>query len=257
MASVTVEQVQCLDTENLANSVKSTMDQTRCLLDDLETGLQRILMAQEQVKSDQSALISEQDRRLEDLRVKIVALEEITPGQRKSETNEQLRDDSEQLARNLNLRIDGIPVFRRDSPETILKYIQREIKRLKMGISDEKYFTAYRAGEPYGKGGTKHQRVILVMACSVARTQIYMNRNSLKFQVSVDLTTAREELLRFANYQIKESVNPTTRRVAETVYPDLDGRLHVKSKTGKLYGFNTKEEFVSLISWLDRQENFR
>ena len=244
--------------ESLASAVKYTILQSHTVLDDLNTGFQRVLLAQEKIKHDQSALLSEQDRRLADLRGKIVELEQhLLPGQRVSELNQRLLDDGEQLARNLNLRIEGIPVFRNDSPETILKYIKREMKRLKMDIADEKYFRAYRVGEAYGKAGTKHQGVLLVMTCNVARTQIYMNRNSLRFDVAIDLTSSREKLLRFATYQINESVNPTSRRVAESVYPDLEGRLHLKSRTGKLYGFSTQEEFLSLISWLDRQENFR
>jgi len=258
MAGDIVDQASSTQCETLANAVKYTILQTNNVLDDLKSRFQNVLLAQEQVKHDQSALISEQDRILEDLKVKIVALEDqVLPKDRVAELNNRLVDDSEQLARNLNLRVEGIPVFRNDSPQTILKYIRREMQRLKIEIGEDKYFTAYRIGEAYGKGGTKHQSVMLVMSCSVARTQIYINRNNLKFEVNIDLTSSREALFQFANYQITESINPTARRVAESVYPDLDGRLHLKAKTGKLYGFSTKEEFLALISWLDRQENFR
>ena len=153
--------------------------------------------------------------------------------------------------------MEGIPLFVDDSPSQILKYIRREVRKLNLDIADDKYESATRIGKKTFKDNKQHQCVLLKLNCPLARQQIYMSRNNFPFHLQVDLTPAREETLKFAEHQVSSGVNPGARRVVNFVYADLNGTLNLKSKDGQFYGFSTNNEFLSLVTWLDKQNNAR
>lgn len=240
------------DTSSI-NLVKMKMDTTRHILDEIQARLEKQLKLQEEVLSEQVQVMSSQDKILDGFQEKLSTMEEeVVFNNHMSGLYERLLDDHDQIARKINLRLQGIELFDDDSPQRIIGHIKDEVKRLKLSIEEEEYDTAQRMGAVYVEGSMKKQDVLLKMRCCLGRNEIYIHRHRFHFQVTPDLTAKREKILEFARRKMAERVGPEvvegtgSRGMLESVYVDMDCKLQAKTKCGRSVGFSSEEEFLSL-----------
>ena len=242
------------DVDNLISLVDVNIESVNNGLDELQQRYENQLKLQDKLMNEQNKMLDDQDKMLDELQVKLVALEEhvVFPSHIYA-LGGRLLDDNDQMSRRLNLRIEGIVSLKNDSPEEIMNYIKSEVKRLNLDIADNKFDSAHRVGLKYFNDGEVHQSVVLKMLCALARRKIFINRKNFKFQLYVDLTRSRETTLNFAKYELKNGLNLVATRVVDSVYAELNGTLYLKSNFGERFGFSSEAEFLSLVSWLDKE----
>ena len=152
-------------------------------------------------------------------------------------------DDQEQVSRKVNLKLTGIEVGRNDSPDKIMSKIKDEAFALNLEIAFDR---CHRIGRKYKIQDKLFQPVLLKLCSWSSRDIFYQNRKSFSFKVSADLTTRRQELLDFA-------IDETTvvdNLYVDFIFADKNCKLKIKSISGKYLGFNSKDEYYSLISRL-------
>ena len=160
-------------------------------------------------------------------------------------------DDQEQTSRKVNLRLVGIEVSRNDCPEAILKVITDEMLAL-CALSARDIDRCHRIGRKYQKQGKTFQNVLVKMVTWNARDEFYKFRKGFSFKVSADLTSRRQELFNFA---LKEVSAGEEHPYVHYVYVDRNCKLKLKSTDNKFLGFNSEDEFFSVIYRL-RFEHF-
>lgn len=258
---VCLEEGVVYEVDRLVNIVNINLTNTNTMLDQLRTRLEKQLKLQEEVIRDQRLLMDQQNKAMQVLKSKLSTLEEgVVLPTHLSALNERMYDDNDQNSRKLNLRIDGIPLLGGDYVEdgnALLEYIQYEVKRLNVDISNDCFVKARRVEEKQSDGTKEHGSVVVEMSDPTSRIQFYMNRNNFRFHVEVDLTPGRLTTLTFAKQQLDSLVNPVAHQVVEFVYADLSGKLHLKSKSGQFYGFSSESEFIQLVRWLNEKQKNR
>ena len=170
--------------------------------------------------------------------------------------NERKNDDNEQFSKKINLRIEGLPVEDNESPTTLMSKIQENISELELDIPQNHYDKCHRDGPRKFYGGKTHQSILLKMCYWKDRDAIYVNRKRLNFKVYPHLTARRSDILDFAVSHAKSCDASFTRNI-DFVFVDRNCKLKVRTKTGKFYGFNSKNEFLTLVSWIAKNEAFK
>jgi hypothetical protein len=155
-------------------------------------------------------------------------------------------DDQEQFSRKINLKLKGIEVGARDSPDIILKRIKDEVNRLGLNIPENEFDRCHRVGRKYNFQGKTFQNVLLKLCFWRTRDLLYQNRKKFKFQISPDLTTRRQDVLQCA----KNHIDSDDDTYVDFIYVDVNCNLKVKGKDNKFYGFNSENEFLCIIDRL-------
>lgn len=188
--------------------------------------------------------------------------------------NKRKIDDSEQHSKKINLIIYGIPVEKNENPRNLLEKIKAHISEFDLGINDSSYDLCHRIGRKKTVNFTKrynsvnlekqgvpdisvhtavHQNIVLKMSSRCERNRIYENRKMFtKFKVFLQLTDRRRDILSFAQDEIKKNDYAKV----DFVYADFNCKLKVRTKTGRFHGFNSTDEFLTLLSWLHHDETF-
>ena len=137
-----------------------------------------------------------------------------------------------------------------ENPDSIMNHIKERVIALALDIDNKEYDRCHRIGPKYQKDGKTYQKVILRMVSWRCRNLIYINRNRLPFFVTADLIDQRKSSFEFAKEEVKSDAS--AQRVIEYVFVDENCKLKAKTKSKKYYGFSNIGEFVSLVSWLDK-----
>ena len=75
--------------------------------------------------------------------------------------NNRKIDDSEQFARKINLKLNGIKVHSNGSPDYIMKSIHDQAAALDLGIEASTFDRCHRIGGKYYKNGILYQDALL------------------------------------------------------------------------------------------------
>ena len=169
--------------------------------------------------------------------------------------NERKIDDGEQFSKRINLKIEGVSLEINETSATLMEKIQSEIDKLGLQIPHNAYDRCHRDGPLKTYKGKKQQSILLKMKYWSDRDAIYANRKKLVFNVYPHLTARRSEILYFAKDQVN-SADPSLNRNIDFVFVDRICRLMVRTKSGKFYGFNSENEFLTLVSWIAKNEVF-
>ena len=170
-------------------------------------------------------------------------------------------DDLEQVSRKVNLRISGIEIFPEDSPQKIMDKISGEVvNHTDITIGD--FDRCHRVGRKFEKNGVPHQDVIIKLCSWRARDIIYRNRKNFSFFVKPDLTSRRQEILKYARTELEESTGEqegdehgATARTVDYIFVDENCKLKLKSKGGKYHMFNSMDEFFCIVTRLDFEDS--
>ena len=237
--------------EHHVKLVQSKMADTHNEMRDIECRLQRQLRLQRQIMTEQTQVMTSQDELLKGLAERLSTMsEEVSFNSHMCNMYDRLMDDHEQISRKVNLRLEGlqIPETMRYSPDEILKFVQCEVRRCGVRVEEEEYESADIDKAANAENDSDNpQRVILKMGCCLGRNEIFMNRNKLPFEVLPDLTQKREEIFEFAICKVKDLC---VQGVVDQVFVDMDCKLKLKTKCGMIFGFSSREEFISLHSRL-------
>lgn len=198
--------------------------------------------------------LARQDQLLSNLQTRIDYLESRTEYSiHLAKINKRMIDDSEQHSKKINLIIDGIAVEKNENPSILLNKIKAHISSFDLGISDSSYDLCHRVGRRKTVHSVVHQHIVLKMSFRCDRHKIYNNRKKFtEFKVFSQVTDRRRDILSFAQDEIKknEYIN------VDFVFTDINCNLKLRSIFGRFHGFNSKYEFLSLLSWLHHDVTF-
>ena len=198
--------------------------------------------------------------------------------------NKRKIDDNEQQSKKSNLLIEGIPVERNENPTKLLERIKAHISSFCIGVPDNAYDLCHRVGrrhtstniikkpvvaeEPETQENVGvpdvtensetsetivHQSILLKMSYRCFRHIVYHHRKMFtEFRVYPQLTNRRRDLLFFAQDEIRNSYHENV----HFVFADKNCKLKIRTKSGRFFGFNSKEEFLSLLNWFHQEESF-
>lgn len=240
---------------------KTESNKTRCEDGNAEIGIEDILRPlRESIHSISSILdtiekkfndkFERQQQQIDILMTRMEILEKKAEFSRHlAKLNERKIDDAEQISKKINLRLVGIPVDKNETPESLMVTIKKNVNKLNLDIPDNCYDRCHRDGPKHKVNGKLSQSILLKMCYWRDRNKIYSNRKKLDFKVYPHLTTRRNEILNFAMLQIENGGSSFSK--IDFVLADLNCKLKLKTKSGRFYGFNSKHEFMSLVSWLD------
>lgn len=156
-------------------------------------------------------------------------------------------DDGDQYCRRLNLLIDGIPVKRGESPQSIYTTIWNEITRLGVDIKNCEVDRAHRAEHPFhDRNGSKQQAVIVRFVSWSARDKLYQARRDSSYHMRPDMTDRRREILNHARSEIAARASSAAVKLVDFVGMDKNCRLFLRSVGGKLQNFSSELEFDQL-----------
>ena len=239
-------------TERVETQNKLMIEQDR----ELRLVNELLVPLQERVQT-QNKLVIEQVREIDSLNEKMVKMDE-----RIFETEHQIRymqnmqnlmhrkiEAQNQYSRRNSLRVKGIPLSQMESPASLLKRIQGECRKLKLGLQDLEFERAHRIGKQYILNGRWHQAVLVKMISWGARNTIFEARGKSQYKWSADLTNERSSLLTFARNEAEE-MNPI-----DFVFVDRNCQLMVKTTSGKFFSFSSKIEFMTLVSWVEAHDD--
>ena len=225
----------------LRESIKSFTD----ILDGIEKKFEDRLRRQEDQLRSQAAIFKSLINRIETL-------------ERKSEfaaimhdLNKRKIDDQEQFSMKINLRIEGIPLGKNETPATIMSEIQARIKAAGLKIPAHHFDRCHRNGVKKEFNGVSNQSVLLKMCFWRDRDIIYSNRKKLEFKVYPQLTRRRAEILSFAKDRVQEMESDKN---IDFVFVDRNCKLSVRSNSGKFHVFNSKVEFMNIVSWISSND---
>lgn len=180
--------------------------------------------------------------------------------QNRVDTAETAIDDAEQYSRRMCLRIDGIPLEKRET-ENICKMKVSEIaKEMGIDLPPEAFQRAHRTGRVYSRNeqdnaegregeksasevtGSREQQMIVKFKSWEDRVLFYRNRKKLRSKkVKLDLTKRRYGLLKTAKSEARSTSS------IDFVFADINCRLTIRTKFGKFQHFNSEEELYQLL----------
>ena len=210
--------------------------------------------------------------------------------------NKRKIDDSEQQSKKSNLLIEGIPVERNENPTKLLEKIKAHISSFCIGIPDHAYDLCHRVGRRHTTNIIKkkpvveisetpanidnvpdvaensetsvninidvpdisvetvvHQSILLKLSYRCFRHTIYYHRKMFtEFKVFPQLTNRRRDILFFAKDEIRNNYHENV----HFVYADKNCKLKLRTNSGRFFGFNSNEEFLSLLTWFHQEESF-
>ena len=167
---------------------------------------------------------------------------------------EQKSDDNEQYSRRSCLRIHGVEWLNEGEGEDINKTLSECFEKVNVSLDSKMIDRVHRIGKSYidKQSGKCVKSIIVKFGCWDARTNFYKARpksflNGKKkpgqtpFQITLDLTKRRYDLLKLATGIIKE--NPQVLYA----FADTNCSLAIKSANNKYYYFNSERELHDII----------
>lgn len=243
------------------NEISNDFDKLETLILPIEANLDSLRESIRSLRNHFEEKIKQQQQTINNLLTRIKNIEQrLAFNEHYAYLHERKLDDLEQVSRKVNLKFCGIEVGYNDSPQVLMKILTDEIlgvNGVRLNLSD--FDRCHRVGPRYKKGNKIYQDVLLKMCSWYARDLIYQNRKSIKFFIKADLTTRRVDLFDFVKKVVLSSplandINGDSMAVGRTVsyvLVDKNCKLKVKSKSGTFFTFSSKEEFFSIILWLD------
>lgn len=233
---------ESLNIENILRPLRDTIDVLTNVLDTIEKKFDSKFRYQESV--------------INNLQARVLALEKrISFTDHMSQINARLIDDHVQFSMKVNLRVEGIPVSSGESPLTLMQKIKEELKSIDLYIPDSNFDRCHREGPRTRRHGEVHQSILLKMCFWRDRDTIYENRKKLQsFKVFPHLTHRREEIISFAKNEVRNGGESIDRSI-DFVFIDRNCKLKVKSTSNRFYGFNSCNEFLCLVSWLNNNHH--
>lgn len=234
-----------------SEDIKMDVSSIDNLLNPIKNNIQEINAALENINSFLKEKLQQQGKMICNLKTRIEKLEaRVSFNEHISKMNERKLDDTEQISRKINLRLSGIEVSENDTPEHIMKGIKEEVKELDLGIEDFEYDRCHRIGKKYFKRGKVYQDVLLKLCFWKTRNTMYQNRKRFNFKINPDLTGRRSDILQFAHEKFDN--DEIVKRNVNFVFCDLNCKLKFCSKENLFCTFNSKWEFLAIVSGLDR-----
>ena len=158
-------------------------------------------------------------------------------------------DDGEQYVKRQNFIIDGVPLKRGETPDTIHKFVLQEIHKLGLDIDDYELDRAHRIDSPYDDGWGRKQPVIARFTSWSSRNLMYQARKKSRFWCSADLTPRRQAILEKARKMIDELEHVGS--CIDYAFVDKNCILQAHSRDGRLFGFSSVLEFAELPAYID------
>ena len=121
--------------------------------------------------------------------------------------NHSKSDELEQFGRRLCLRVDVIPAISNESSDDVMNLTKSLFKEVKVSVPDNVLDCSHRIGPIYTErvSHKKCKSIIVKFSTSRHRTLIYKAKKNLKSaKVKVDLMKSIFDLLKRANYHVKE-----------------------------------------------------
>ena len=254
---------------NVNNEIIEDLDKLDQLLKPVEANLNALRKSFNDIRNHFDDRLKRQQRTIANLLTRMEAIERrLAYSEHCSALHERKLDDLEQVSRKVNLKFCGIEVGFNDSPQKLMEKITDEysvVNGLELQHSD--FDRCHRVGRKYKKNNKTCQDVLLKMCSWKARDTIFKNRKRFSFFVKADMTTRREALFTFAKKEVESSSGGdepvdddvlveanAIGRTVNYVFIDENCKLKLKSKSGKFFMFNSKEEFYNIISRLDNDE---
>ena len=168
-------------------------------------------------------------------------------------------DDGEQYSRRMCLRTDGIDLKsdENENSTSCMEKVQKVFKEMGVQVPAVSIDRAHRIGKRVPasdeKGrkiiGQDHQQMIAKFNINWgSRMVCYNNRKKLKDKrVKIDLTKRRLTLLNQA--RAKTSGKPTI----DFVFADVNCRLHLRTKSGYFYSFDTMGELNDILTEIEEK----
>ena len=225
----------------LRESIKSFTE----ILDGIEKKFKDRLRRQDDQLKRQAAIVKSLVNRIETLK-------------RKSEfdaimhdLNKRKIDDQEQVSKKINLRLEGIPLLKNETPATLMIEIQARIKAAGLKIPAHLFDRCHRNGGKKEYNGVMNQSVLLKMCFWRDRDLIYSNRKKIEFKVYPQLTRRRADILSFAKEREQEMASDNN---IDFIFVDRNCKLSIRSNSGKFHAFNSKVEFMNIVSWISSND---
>ena len=167
---------------------------------------------------------------------------------------EQLKrvsDDNSQYSRKLNLILDGLRISKSDNDKKIRQIVLKEIHRLDLDIDDYEVDRAHRTGKAHRDGSGKwHIPIIVRFTSWFARNTFYEARKSSNAYVKADLTNRRQDLLNDAR-KLWSVEGSRAAKLFQFVFVDRNCHLSVRTNDGRIFKFNSLDEFYSLMNYVE------
>ena len=159
-------------------------------------------------------------------------------------------DDGEQYSKRQNLILDGIPLKRGETPDSIRDLVLKEIERLGLDIDDYELDRAHRIDSPYiDHRGYRQQPVIARFISWSARNTLYQARKQSRLYCSADLTPRRQDILDKARQKIE--IHEHIAECIDFVFVDKNCVMQARSHDGRFFGFSSELEFDTLPAYID------
>ena len=184
------------------------------------------------------ATIAQQERRIAMLEANAIIMKKYT------ERLELGRDDIEQYQRRLCVRITGVevPADGNESSDDCLSKVKNVFKELNVDMPDPVIDRAHRIGKTENKNGKRSRPIIVRFTTWRHRTQVYrVRKNSKKFNVRLDITKRRLNLIDKANTMLEDD-----ERNDCFAFADINCRTCLKLKDG-FHFFETEEDLMEIL----------
>ena len=163
----------------------------------------------------------------------------------------RVTDDTNQYSKKQNIIIDGLNISKADNNDRIRELVLKEIDRLKLDIDDHDIDRAHRIESPYSDDHGKLITPVIVRFVSwYARNTFYEARRQTYFKVRADMTPRRKDLLNDAKKQVAVA-NSRAAEFFAFAFVDRNCHTTVKTMDGRMFKFNSMDEFTSLIDYVE------
>ena len=160
-----------------------------------------------------------------------------------------------QISRRTSLRIEGFDVKQGQTPQNLAIEVIEGITNLNVGVNSNDIDRVHRVGPVKRDENSRKRQTVLVKFCTwKARDMVYKERKKAPFRMYAELTKRRLDIL---NYARKELADEDTRKFIQFVFVDGNCRLTAKGSDGKFYGFSSKEEFHSVLTYVEMNKDKR
>lgn len=235
-----------MDSEKESSCTPQTFETQISLL---ELKIEELSRSLQEVQESLIKSIAHRNINIDKLQTRINVLEsEVNLSQHFAGLFERKFDDMEQISRKVNLRLKGIEVFDNDSPQCIMDKIKQELVDNEVDIPHSEIDRCHRDGFKYRLNGKTYQDVLIKFGFWRSRDVFYANRKKFSFRVLADLTQRRSDILSAARYDLEYL--PRVSEVIDFVFSDQNCKLKLKSKSNRFYGFNSHDEFLTLVDRL-------
>ena len=201
----------------------------------------------EEILSKLEQRILEQDQRIKKLESTLAVREKII------ENLVINCDNNEQYSRRSCLRINGMQVQESENSNEVLSKVKSCYEEVGVDFNESCIDRAHRVGKSYDVNGVRYQSIIVKFRSWNDRAKLYRarpkfkpdhmkNSDTLGFNVAVDLTKRRYELLRSARETIKDNSK------VKFAYADINCSLALCLHDNSFCYFNSEDDLKQILS---------